>query len=81
MSRPSPSREGEELTDAEMVQRVRRWLSSTKERDIDRRWLLRTCTIAEKALQTPRSETGVKPLGYVVQFCGTSATRNPTPAE
>lgn len=51
----------EDLTDAEMVQRVRRWLSSTKERDIDWRWLLRTCTIAEKALQASPSVIGLEP--------------------
>lgn len=61
----STSDKNEPLSDAEMVGRVRRWLSSTKERDIDRRWLLRACTLAEryldKALVTPSAERDSNP--------------------
>lgn len=47
--------ETRQMTDAELVDKVRRWASSTKENEINIAWIRRVCTLAASAL-TPRSE-------------------------
>jgi hypothetical protein len=46
------SRDGE-LSDKEMVRRVRVWLSDRKETEIDTRWIRRACALAELHLSAP----------------------------
>lgn len=67
--RKEQSATGESLTDAEMITGFRRWLSSTKETAIERRWMLRACTLAEKYLLAEKRQTTVSetPRSAVVE--------------